>query len=177
MLKFQYTGWCTGCEELTHWKRPWCWERLRAGGEVGDKDEIVGWHHRLNGHEFDQTPGDSEGQESLVCCSPWGRKESDMTEWLDWLTNAEAEAPVLWPPDLKNWLIGKDPDAGKDWRQEEKGMTEDKIVGWHHRLNGHEFEQAPEVGDGQGSLACCSPWGHKESDTTAWLNWTELTND
>ena len=78
----------------------------------------------------------------------------------------------LWPPDVKNWLIGKDPDAGIDWRQEEKGMTEDEMVGWHHWLNGHEFEQALKVGDGQGSLACCSPWGCKESDTTEWLNWT-----
>ena len=76
----------------------------------------------------------------------------------------------LWPPDAKSWLTGKDPDAGQDWRQEEKGMTEDELVGWHHRLNGHEFEQAPGVGDGQGSLACCSPWGHKESDTTERLN-------
>ena len=72
-------------------------------------------------------------------------------------TDAEAETPILWPPDVKNRLIGKDPDAGKDWRQEEKGMTEDKTAGWHHQLNGHEFEQAPGVGDGQGSLVCCSP--------------------
>ena len=73
-------------------------------------------------------------------------------------------------PNAKRQLIGKDPDAGKDWRQEEKGTTEDEMVGWHHRLSGHEFEQAPKVGDGQGSLAWCSPWGHKESDTTDWLN-------
>ena len=72
-------------------------------------------------------------------------------------TDAEAEAPILWPPDSKNWLIGKDPDAGKDWRQEEKGKTEDEMVGWHHRLNEHEFEQALGVCDGQGSLECCSP--------------------
>jgi len=76
----------------------------------------------------------------------------------------------LWPPDAKSWLTGKDLDAGQDWRQEEKGMTEDELVGWHHRLNGHEFEQAPGVGDWQGSLACCSPWGHKESDSTERLN-------
>ena len=75
---------------------------------------------------------------------------------------------------LKNWLIGKDPDAGKDWRQEEKGMTEDEMVGWYHRVDGHKFEQAPGVGDGQRSLACRSPWGHKESDTTEQMNWTEL---
>ena len=72
-------------------------------------------------------------------------------------TDAKAEAPILWPPDVKNWLIGKDPDAGKDWRQEEKGTTEDEMVGWHHWLHGHEFEQALWVGDGQGTLACCSP--------------------
>ena len=89
-------------------------------------------------------------------------------------TDVETETLILWPPDGKNWLIGKDPDAGKDWRQEEKGMTEDEMVGWHHRLNGCEFEQASGVGEGQGSLACCSPWGRKESDTTEWLNWTEL---
>ena len=74
-------------------------------------------------------------------------------------TNAEAEAPIPWLPDAKNWLIWKDPDAMKDWRQEEKGMTEDEMVGWHHQLDGHEFEQASGVGDGQGRLACCSPWG------------------
>ena len=86
-------------------------------------------------------------------------------------TDVEAEDPVLWSPDTKNWLIGKDPDDGKDWRQEEKRTIEDEMVGWHHWLSGHEFEQAPGVGDGQGSLACYSPWGHKESDTT---EWTEL---
>ena len=81
-------------------------------------------------------------------------------------TDAEAEVPILWPPDAKNWLIRKDPIAGKDWRQEEKGMMEDQMVGWHHELNGHEFEQAPGVGDEQGSLACCSPQGRKELDMT-----------
>ena len=81
-------------------------------------------------------------------------------------TDAEAETPILWPRDAKNGFIRKDPDAGKDGRQEEKGTTEDEMVGWHHRLNGHEFEQAPGDGEGQGSLACCSPWGHKEMDTT-----------
>ena len=92
-------------------------------------------------------------------------------------TDAEAETPILWPPDVKNWLVGKDPDAGKDWRQEEKGTTEDEMVGWHHRLSGHEFEQAPGVGDGQGSLACCRPWGHKESVTTERLNWIDGSCD
>ena len=89
-------------------------------------------------------------------------------------TDAEAETSILWPSDVKNSLIWKDPDAGKDWRWEEKGMTEDEMVGCHYWLYGHEFEQALGVGDGQGSLACCSPRGHKKSDTTEWLNWTEL---
>ena len=85
-------------------------------------------------------------------------------------TDAEAEALVLWPPDVKSQLIGKDPNAGKEWGQEEKGITEDEMVGRHHRLEGHEFEQAPGDGEGQGGLACCSPCGHKELDTTEWLN-------
>ena len=89
-------------------------------------------------------------------------------------TDAETKTPILWAPDVKEWLIGKDPDAGKDWRQEEKETTEDEMVRWHQWLNEREFEQAPGVGDGQGSLACCSPWGRKELDTTEWLNWIEL---
>ena len=88
--------------------------------------------------------------------------------------DAEAETPIVWSPYVKSWLIGKDPDAGKDWRQEEKGMTEDEMVGWHHWFNGHEFEWTLGVGDGQGGLMCCSPWGCKESDTTERLNWTEV---
>ena len=91
-------------------------------------------------------------------------------------TDAEAETTILWPPDVKKWLVGKDPNPGKDWRREEKGVTEDEMVGWHHWHNGHEFEQAPGVGDGQGSLACYSPWGRKKLDTTEWLNWTEFNN-
>ena len=82
--------------------------------------------------------------------------------------------PILWPPDVKNWLIGKDPDAGKDWRQEEKGTTEDEMFGWHHWLDRHESEQALGVGDGQGSLCAAVHWGHKESDTKEQLKWTEL---
>ena len=88
-------------------------------------------------------------------------------------TDAEAETLILWQPDVKNWLTGKDPDAGKDLRWEEKRATEDEVVGWHHQLDGHEFQQALGVGDGLGSLACCSPWGRKELDMTEWLNWTE----
>ena len=88
-------------------------------------------------------------------------------------TDAEAEIPIIWPLDVKNWLIRKDSDAGKDWKQEKKGTTEDEMVGWHHQLVGYEFVQASEVGDGQGSLPCCSPWGRKELDTTEQLNRTE----
>ena len=88
-------------------------------------------------------------------------------------TNVEAETPVFWPP-AKNWLIWKDPDVGKDWRQEEKGTTEDNMVEWHHQLDGHGFGWTPGVGDGQGGLACCGSQSRKESDTTEQLNWTEL---
>ena len=86
-------------------------------------------------------------------------------------TDVEAETPILWPPDAKSWLIWKDPDAGNDWGQEEKGTTEDETVGWHHRLNGHGFGWTPGVGDGQGGLVYCGSWGRKESDMTEWLNW------
>ena len=89
-------------------------------------------------------------------------------------TNVEAETPILWPPDAKSWLIGKDPDAGKDSGQEKKGTTEDEMAGWHHQLNGHGCGWIWGVGDGQGGLACCGSWGRKESDTTEQLNWTEL---
>ena len=108
---------------------------------------------------------------------PWAARRSNQSILREispeYSLDAEAEAPILWPPDAKNWLIGKDPDAGKDWRQE-KGLTEDEMIDRHHWFNGHEFEQAPGVGDGQGSLVSCSPWGHKESDMTERLNWTEL---
>ena len=110
------------------------------------EDEMAGWHHWLDGHESEWTPGVCDGQGGLACCYSWGRKESDKTERLNWT------------------------DAGKDWGQEEKGTTKVKMVGWYHRLNGQEFEQAPGDDEGQGSLACCSPWGRKESDTTEQLN-------
>ena len=89
-------------------------------------------------------------------------------------TDAKGETPILWPPHVKSWLIGKDSDAGMDWGQEEKGTTKDEMTGWHHRLYGHEFGWTPGVGDGQGGLACCDSWGCKELDMTEWLNWTEL---
>ena len=112
-------------------------------------------------------------ESSLDCkeIKPDNPKENQ--PWI-FIGRTEAETLILWPPDAKNWPIGKDPNTGKDWRQEEKGVTEDEMVGWHHQLNGHEFEQALGGGDRQGSLACCSPWGLKESDTTEWLNWLEL---
>ena len=90
-------------------------------------------------------------------------------------TDAEAETPMLWPSDAKSWLIGKDPDAGKDRGQEEKGTTEDEMVGWCQRLDAHEFGWTPGGGDGQRGLACCNSWGRKQSDMTEWLNWIELS--
>ena len=104
-----------------------------------------------------------------------------LKQWVDpsWVfigrTDVEAETPILWPPDAKSWLIWKDPDAGKDGGQEEKGTTEDEMVGWHHRLNGHEFGWTPGVGDRQGGLVCCNSWGRKESDMTERLNWTVIS--
>ena len=90
-------------------------------------------------------------------------------------TDAKAETPIFWPLHAKSWLIGKDSDAWRDWGQEETGTTEDEMAGWHHQLDGHEFEWTPGVGDGQGGLGCCNSWGRKESDTTDPLTWTELT--
>ena len=91
-----------------------------------------------------------------------------------WGTDVEAETPILWSPDAESWLIWKDPHVGRDWGQEEKGMTEDEMVGWHHWHNGHGFRWTLGVGDGQGGLACCGSWGRKEWDTTKQLNWTEF---
>ena len=157
MLKLNSNTLATSCEELTHWKRPWCWEGLGAGGEGDEEDEMVGWHHRFDGYEFEQAPGVGDGQGGLASCGSWRCKELHTTQW--WIE-------LKWK---RNWLIGTDPDAGKDWRQE-KVMTEDEVVGWHHRLDSHEFEQAPRVGDGQRSLAFCRPWGYKELELTEWLN-------
>ena len=111
-------------------------------------------------------PVNPKGNQSWIFI---GRTDAEAETTILWLPDA---TPILWLPDAKNRLIGKDPDAGKDWRQEEKGMTEDEMAGWHHRLNGHGFGWTSGVGDGQGSLMCCSPWGPKESDTSAWLSWT-----
>ena len=109
---------------------------------------------------------------------PWTARRSNQSilKEMSWIfigrMDVEAEAPILWPPDVKNWLTGKDPDAGKDWKHKGKRATEDEMVGWHHQLKGHEFEQTPGDSEGQGRLVCCSPWGHKELDSTEWLNWT-----
>ena len=104
--------------------------------------------------------------------SPFWRRSALGFLWKEWY---EAETPVLWPPHVKSWLIGKDSDAGRDWGQEEKGMIENEMAGWHHWLDGHESGWTLGVGDGQEGLACCSPWGCKELDTTERLNWTELS--
>ena len=122
----------------------------------------------------------------LWCCKrllrvPWTTRRSNQSilkmfigthqSWVFFgRTDAEAETPILWPPDVKSWLIGKDPDAGRDWGLKQKGTTEDEIGGWHHWLDGHEFEWTPGVGDGQGGLVCCGSWGCKESDMTEQLN-------
>ena len=106
--------------------------------------------------------------------SPLDCKEKGDQSWMFiGRTDVKAETPILWPPHVKSWLIGKDSDAGRDWGQEEKGTIEDEMARWHHRLDGHESEWTPGDGDGQGGLACCDSWGHKESDTTEQLNWTE----
>ena len=114
--------------------------------------------------------------ESPLDCKEIQRVHSEGDQvWVFFGRNAaKGETPVLWPPHEKSWLIGKDSDVGRDWGQEEKGTTEDEMAGWHHWLDGHEFVWTPGVGDGQGDLACCDSWGHKESDKTEWLNWTEL---
>ena len=126
--------------------------------------------------------GQSTGVSVLASFLPRNTQGWSPLEWTGWISLqskgfsrvfSNTEAPIIWPPDVKNWFIGKDPDAGKVWRQEEKGMTEDEMVGWHHRLNGREFGWAPGVGDGQGGLACCSSWGCKELDSTEQLNWTD----
>ena len=103
------------------------------------------------------------------------RSEGDQPWEFFGRNDAKAETPVLWPPHVKSWLIGKDSDAGRDWGQEEKGTTEDKMAGWHHWLEWCESEWTPGVGDGQGGLAFCDSWAHKESNTTVWLIWSDLS--
>ena len=209
------------------------------------EDEMVGWHHWCDGYELGQTPGDGEGQGSLVCCSPWGLEELDMTLRLNnnitLPTKVRLVKAMVFPVVMygcESWTVKKaerqridafevwcwrrllrvpsttrrsnqsilkeispgcslegmmlklklqyfghlmwrvdsleKTDAGRDWGQEEKGTTEDEMVGWHHRLDGREFEWTPGDGYGQGRLVCCDSWGRKESDMTERLNWTEL---
>ena len=164
-------NWLTGKDPDA--RKDW---RQEEKGMTGDA--IVGWYHWLTGHEFGKL------QELVMDREVWHVAVLGVTKsWTrlrDWWvftgrTDAEAETPVLWPPHTKSWLIGKDPEAGRDWGQEEKGMTEDEMAGWHHWLDGHEFEKTPGVGDRQGGLACCGSWGCKESDMAERLNWgTEL---
>ena len=139
------------------------WELNRQEGWV-----LKNWHF--------QTVVREKTLESPLDCKeiqPVNPKEDQ--PWIfDGRTDAEAEAPILWPPDGKNWLTGKVPDAGKDWRQKEKGTTEDGMIRQHHQLNEHEFEQTPGNSQGQGGLVCCDSWGRKESDTTERLNWTRF---
>ena len=97
---------------------------------------------------------------------PWTARSNQSILKEIFIERTDAKAPVLWPPDVKSQLIGKDPNAGKDWKEEEKGVTENEMIGWHHQLSGHEFEQTPRDGEGQESLVCCSPWGGKEVDMT-----------
>ena len=139
-----------GCESWTV-KKVECW-RI-------DGFELWCWRRLLSPLDCKEIqPVHSEGDQSWVF---FGRND------------AEAETPVLWPPHEKSWLVGKDSDAGRDWGQEEKGTTEGEMAGWHHRLDGREFEWTLGVGDGQGGLACCDSWGCKELDTIEWLNWTD----
>ena len=134
------------------------WTVKKADCHRIDAFELWFWRSPLDCKEIQ--PVHSKGNQSWVF---FGR------------TDAKAETPILWPPHVKSWLMGKDPDAGRDWGQEEEGTTEDEMAGWHHRLDRCEFEWTPGDGDGQGGLACSDSWCRKESDMTEWLNWTELT--
>ena len=134
----------------------WMWELDHRAEHRIDAFELWCWRRHLRVGPLDS---------KIKPVNPKGNQP-----WI-FIGRTDAEAPILWPPDGKNWVTGKDPDAGKDWRQEEKGTTEDEMFEWHHRLDEHEFEKALGVGDGQGILECCSPWGPKESDMTEWLNW------
>ena len=115
---------------------------------------------------LEKTPESPLDSKEIKLVNPKGNQSWIFIARID----AGAETPILWPPDGNSQLTGKDHDAGEDWKQEEKGTTEDEMAGWHHRLDGHEFEQTLRDSEGQGSLACCSPWGHKESDTNELLN-------
>ena len=162
----------------THWLGP-----IRLHFLWNSPGKIIGVH--CHSHLQRIYPTQGLNPDLLYCAGEdsWGSLDSQEIKPLNlkgnqsWIfigkTDAEAETPILWSPDEKRWLTGKDLDTGKDWGQEEKRVTEDEIVGWHCRLSGHKFEQTPRVGEGQGRLVCCSLWGHKELDTTEGLNWTD----
>ena len=156
--------WLPDVKNWLNGKNPVAWKDWRQEEKGILEDEIVGWHHRLDGHVFEHNPGVGDGQGSLVCCRPWSHTDSDMTELLNW--NEQMQAPILGPSDVKSWVIGQDPEAGKDWGREEKGAIGHGTVVWRHWLIWHEFEQTQGDNEGQRSLECCSSWGHKESDKT-----------
>ena len=147
---------------------------------------LLGWLHkghlastqnefRFHSNRMAQALGSNTIESPLDCKEIQPVHSEGDQSWVFFGRNdAKAETPVLWPPHAKSWLLGKDSDAGRDWGQEEKGMTEDEMAGWHHWLDGHKSEWTPGAGDGQWGLACCDSWGRKESDTTEQLNWTEL---
>ena len=151
----------------------WCWRTLlRVTCTARSKQSIlkeINPEYSLEGlmKKLKKTLGSPLDSKKFKPVNPKGTQA-----WI-FIWRTDAEAPILWPPDMKKWLIEKDPGTGKDWRQEEKGTTVDEMVGWHHWLDGHDSKQAPGVGDGQGSLVCYSPWGCKELDMTEQLNWTD----
>ena len=142
---------------------------LQADFLPSEPPEKEGWSSWIHAKQLEKTLESPLDCKEIKPVNPKGNQSWIFIGRID----AEAEVPILWPPHEKNWLIGKDPDAGRDWGQEEKGTTEVEIVGWYHRLDAHDFEQALGVSVGQGSLVCCSLWGHKNLDMTESLNWTE----
>ena len=165
--------WVTSLSFFTfmHWRRKWQPTPVFLPGE---SQGWGAWWAAVYGVPQSRTPlkqlssSSSKDSKEIQPAHPKGDQS-----WV-FIGRNDAETPILWPPDVKSRLIWKDPDAGRDWGQEEKGTTEDEMAGWHHRLDGHEFEWTLGVGDKQGGLVCCDSWGHKELDTTEWLNWTEL---
>ena len=156
--------------EATQKKTLVAWFQLHERTWKGKSIKFIRGHLGLEvepGNDYNRA-GDGDGNDLKL---DHGKRSVLGVHWKDWCWSWNSNTLATW---CKSWLIGKDPDAGKDWGQEEKGTKEDEMVGWHHWLNGHGFGWTPGVGDGQGGLACCSSWGHKESDTTEWLNWTEL---
>ena len=140
-------------------------------------DVRVGLWRKLNAEELMPLNSQEKTLESPLDCKEIQPVHSKDQPWVFFGRNdAKAETPILWPPHVKSWLIEKDSDAGRDWGQEEKRTTEDKMAGWHHQLDGCESEWTPGVGNGQGGLACCDSWGRKELDTTEQLIWSDLSD-